>query len=136
MGYSAQRIPKKEKSMTLLERTHRNKQLIYEFISCNEGCTKATMMTVFGLSINQLNNCLNALKGDIHLLLIGSQKRRIGTYYIADGEQPYHYQTKPTIDGARIIHAGDILAKKYNYKSPDLRKREYKGVGSAMENDG
>lgn len=122
--------------MTLLERTNRNKQLIYEFIVCNEGCTKVTMMTVFGLSKNQLNNCLNALKGDIQLVLIGSQKRRIGTYYLADGEQPHHYQTKPTIDGARIVHAGDILAKKYGYKSPDLRKREYKGVGSAMENDG
>ncbi len=122
--------------MTLLERTQKNKQLIYEFISENEGCTKVIMMEAFGLSINQLNNCLNALKGEIHLLLIGSQKRRIGTYYLADGEQTYHYQTKPTVDGARIVHAGDILAKKYGYKSPDLRKKEYKGVGSAMENDG
>jgi hypothetical protein len=122
--------------MTLLERTQKNKQLIYEFISENEGCTKVTMMEAFGLSKNQLNNCLNSLKGEIHLLLIGSQRHRIGTYYLADGEQPHHYQTKPTIDGARIIHAGDILAKKYGYKSPDLRKKEYKGVGSAMENDG
>jgi hypothetical protein len=122
--------------MTRLEQTARNKDLILDFISSNEGCTKLQMMETFALSINQMNNILHSLSGEIKLMLVGSQKTRVGTYYISDGEQTYHYQTKPTIDGARIVHAGDILAKKYGYKSPDLRKSEHRGVGSAMENDG
>lgn len=122
--------------MTRLEQTARNRELILDYISSNEGCTKVTMMETFALSINQMNNILHSLSGEIRLMLVGSQKTRVGTYYISDGEQTNHYQTKPTIEGARVIHAGDILRRKYDYRSPELRKKEFKGVGSAMENDG
>lgn len=122
--------------MTRLEQTARNRELILDYISSNEGSTKVTMMETFALSINQMNNILHSLRGEIRLMLVGSQKTRVGTYYISDGEQTNHYQTKPTIDGARVIHAGDILRRKYDYRSPELRKKEFKGVGSAMENDG
>lgn len=119
--------------MNRQERTSRNREFVLDYIGSNEGCTKEEMKEKFGLSRCQLNVIISSLKDEIRLVLIGGQKTRIGTYYINDGEEPSaRYQMKPTIDGARIINAGDILRKKYGYKSPELKKREFKGIGSAM----
>lgn len=119
--------------MNRQERTSRNREFVLDYIGSNEGCTKEEMKAKFGLSRCQLNVIIYSLKDEIRLVLVGSKRHRIGTYYINDGEEPLaKYQMKPTIDGARIVNAGDILRKKYGYKSPELKKREFKGIGSAM----
>jgi len=112
--------------------TATNKDLVLDYISNNEGCTKQQMMEKFSLSINQMNNILHRLKPSIALVLTGSQISRIGTYRVRTDEDIERVVVKPTIAGARVIHAGDLLAKKYGYKSPELRKPAKVTIQSGM----
>ena len=112
--------------------TATNKDLILDYVRNNEGCTKQQMMERFCLTINQMNNILHRSKPSIALVLTGSQISRIGTYRVRTDEDIERFVVKPTIEGARIVHAGDLLAKKYGYKSPELRKPAKVTIQSGM----
>lgn len=67
------------------------------------------------------------------VVLIGSGRKRLGTYYIRDDDHMYDYKTlEPTIPGARVVHAGALIRAKYGQISPELRKAESRGIQSCM----
>ena len=102
---------------------------IVDYISDHPGCSKGMIVAGTNLTIHQVNNRLVKLKGVIQSVMIGKGGGRTGTYYV--GEPKIKTPT-----GGRIVHAGDLLRKKYGVASPELRKMEHSGVRSYMEGNG
>ena len=97
------------------------------YIEENPGCTKEMIMSGVGMTIHQVHNSFTHLRSSIKSVMIGNGHGRTGTYYAEEAE------IKPTISGARIVNAGDLLRKKYGVLSPDLRKLAHTGSSSYME---
>jgi hypothetical protein len=99
---------------------------IIDYISAHPGCSKPMIVAGTNLTIHQVNNRLVKLKGEVQTVITGKGGGRTGTYY-ASGKSP---------TGGRIVHAGDLLRKKYGVLSPELRKVAHSGVRSYMEGNG
>lgn len=96
------------------------------YIEENPGCTKEMIMSGVGMTIYQVHNSFTHLRSSIKSVMIRKGGGRTGTYYAVDA------QKKPNVSCARIIHAGDILRKKYGVLSPDLKRVQHSGIGSYM----
>jgi hypothetical protein len=97
------------------------------YIEDNPGCTKAMIVAGVPMTIHQVNNSFMLLRSGIKSVMIGKGGGRTGTYYAVEA------QMKPTLLGARIVNAGDIMRNKYGVLSPDLRKMAHTGISSYME---
>jgi hypothetical protein len=121
------------KNADIKVRTLTNNAKLISLVNEKPGITKLELMEIMGLTLVQLNCCLCRTREDVMVVLIGSGRKRLGTYYIRDDDNMYDYKTlEPTIPGARIVHAGALIRAKYNEKSPELRKAESRGIQSCM----
>ena len=100
-----------------------------EYLTNHPGATKIAIMANTGMTLHQVNCSVMALYESVRLVLIGKGPTRIGTYYLRHDDAPIKVAT---IKGARVVHAGRLLLKKYGYASPALRKSENRGVSSGM----
>lgn len=121
------------KNSEIKVRTTTNNAKLISLVTEQPGITKELLMEIMGLTLVQLNCCLCRTREEVMVVLIGSGRKRLGTYYLRDDDHMYDYKTFiPTIPGARVIHAGEIMRAKYGEKSPELRKAESKGISSCM----
>ena len=116
--------------MNRLEKAASNRVLMLEYVTNNPGATKSAIMEHTGMTMPQLNVAIMALSEYIYVVTVGSGPTRFATCYMKNKLDP---ENKPTIQGARVVNAGKILLRKYGYASPPLRKREHRGISSAME---
>jgi hypothetical protein len=121
------------KNADIKVRTLTNNAKLISLVTEKPGITKAELMEIIGLTLVQLNCCLSRTREEVMIVLIGSGKKRMGTYYLRDEDHMYDYKTLvPTIPGARIVHAGELLRSKYGQISPELKKAEFSGISSCM----
>jgi len=121
------------KNSDIKVRTTTNNAALINLVTEQPGITKIELMEIMGLTLVQLNCCLCRTREDVMVVLIGSGRKRLGTYYIRDDDHMYDYKTlEPTIPGARVVHAGALIRAKYGQISPELRKAESRGIQSCM----
>lgn len=101
-------------------------ELIVDYVAAHPGCSKEMIVTGTGLTVHQVNNRLVKLREEVQTVITGKGCGRTGTYYVGSESHT----------GGRIVHAGDLLRKKYGVASPELRKMEHSGVRSYMEGNG
>ena len=121
------------KNSDIKVRTTTNNAALINLVTEQPGITKIELMEIMGLTLVQLNCCLCRTREDVMVVLIGSGRKRLGTYYIRDDDHMYDYKTlEPTIPGARVVHAGALIRAKYGQISPELKKAESRGIQSCM----
>ncbi len=115
--------------MNRLEIAALNRVNMLEYLKDHPGATKTAIIAHTGMTIQQLNVAIMALYEHMRVVTVGSGPKRFATCYLINKDEP---SNQPTIAGARVVHAGKLLFKKYGYISPPLRKSENRGVSSGM----
>ena len=109
--------------------TRENRDTLIRYITKHGGTDKTSMIAGTGLTVHQVNSALINLRDEVHTELRGRGRGRTGTYYI----KTVTLFVAGKIANARVVRAGEILRRKYNYRSPELKKSAQNTIKSAMD---